>query len=485
MKKKFLNLFMILSIIIGVTSVNIVNALDMPPRQMHSTNVSYSGATTISEDTNEKTGTYISENNKENALLVNGGTSTINIIEVTKSGDDEGDSSDFYGTNAGVLVYNGAKLNINGGFINTNGSHANALFAYSNGIINAKNITIKTESNNSGGLMVTGGGILNATNLNIETSGNSSAAIRSDRGGGTIVVDGGKYKTTGVGSPAIYSTADIKVSNATLTSSSSEGVVIEGKNSVTLENVRLVDTNITLNGNSETYKNIFLYQSMSGDANEGTSTFTSKGSDIVTNKGDVFYVTNTNAVVNLENNEFTYGDGDLLRIEAAKWGNVGSNGGNVTLNLTNQNIEGNIVLDELSTLNMNLTNKTIYKGSINNKNNAKNVSLTVDKDSTIILTSDTYISTLDNSLKDNSNIYAGGYSLYVNGEKVSINQGAFPNFVVSEEDTKEENVEVEKNVTKEKDNTIIYAFLGILFLIIIVLVVLIFVNKKRRRGING
>ena len=483
MKKKFLNLFMILSIIIGVTSVNIVNALDMPPMVIHSNSVSYSGATTISEDTNEKTGVYSSENNKENALLVNGGTSTINRIEVTKSGDDEGDSSDFYGTNAGVLVYNGAKLNINGGFINTNGSHANALFAYSNGVINAKNITIKTESNNSGGLMVTGGGILNATNLNIETSGNSSAAIRSDRGGGTIVVDGGIYKTTGVGSPAIYSTADIKVSNATLTSSSSEGVVIEGKNSVTLDNVRLVDTNITLNGNSETYKNIFLYQSMSGDANEGTSTFTSKGSDIVTNKGDVFYVTNTNAVINLENNEFTYGDGDLLRIEAAKWGNIGSNGGNVTLNLTNQSIEGNIILDELSTLNMNLTNKTIFKGSINNLNNANKVDLTIDKNSVILLTADTYINTLNNSLNDNSNIYSNGYNLYVNGEKVKTNEGVFTKIEIEEEKEESKNEEVIE--TKEKDNTKIYIILGILFIIIIGLIILMIINKNRKRGING
>ena len=40
------------------------------------------------------------------------------------------------GRDAAILTYNGATLNINGGQITTNGSHANAVFAYGNGVIN-------------------------------------------------------------------------------------------------------------------------------------------------------------------------------------------------------------------------------------------------------------------------------------------------------------------------------------------------------------
>ena len=119
--------------------------------------------------------------------------------------------------------------------------------------------------------MTTGGGIMNATNLTINTAGTSSAAIRSDRGGGTVTVNKGTYTTTGKGSPATYSTADITVKNATLISKASEGAIIEGKNSISLDNVKLTDTNNTLNGQSTTYKNIFIYQSMSGDADTGTA----------------------------------------------------------------------------------------------------------------------------------------------------------------------------------------------------------------------
>ena len=88
--------------------------------------------------------------------------------------------------------------------------------------------------------MTTGGGVTVASNLTVETSGRSSAAIRTDRGGGTVVADGGSYTTSGLGSPAICSTADITVSNATLVSDLSEGVRIEGKNSITLTINRLI-----------------------------------------------------------------------------------------------------------------------------------------------------------------------------------------------------------------------------------------------------
>ena len=162
---------------------------------------------------------------------------------------------------------------------------------------------------------------MNATNLTINTVGTSSAAIRSDRGGGTITVNKGTYKTTGQGSPTIYSTADITVKNAKHIATSSEGVVIEGKNSVTLENVELIDTNNTLNGQSTTYKNIFLYQSMSGDAASGEVVFTAKDSTITINQGDSFYVTNTRATINLENNKIINNDtsGNFLRIQKDSW----------------------------------------------------------------------------------------------------------------------------------------------------------------------
>ena len=395
----------------------------------NSSNISYSAVKKITEDGNIKDKEYKSTDADENAILVSGDiSSTLSDITVNKTGDsDGGDNTSFYGTNSAIIAKDGANLTIKNAVINTNATGANGVFSYGGSAttnnsssddttVNISDSKITTNKDNSGGIMTTGGGIMNATNLIVNTSGISSAAIRSDRGGGTVNVNKGTYKTTGKGSPAIYSTADITVKNATLISESSEGAIIEGKNSITLENVTLTDTNNALNGQSTTYKNIFLYQSMSGDAATGEAVFTAKNSTITTNKGDSFYVTNTTATINLENNKIINNDstGNFLRIQKDSWGNSGSNGGTVNLNLTNQEVNGNIVVDSISKLTMKLLNNSSFKGTINGSNEGE-VSLTLDKTSSITLTGNTYIKALTNADSTNSNINLNGYKLYVNG----------------------------------------------------------------------
>ena len=338
-KNLIIAILLILLFVVPIIAYAIPSA---PPggEKNNSTSVTHSGATTFSSNTEESNKTYSSSTSEQNALLVSGGTSTINSCTVNKTGSpsSHSDNYDFYGTNAAIFVNNGATLNIKGGTITTDASYGNGVFSYGTGVINISDATINTSSNNSGGVMVTGGGTLTANSCTVKTQGNSSAAIRSDRGGGTLTVNKGTYETNGTGSPVIYSTADIIVNDAKLTANVSEGVVVEGKNSVTLNNVTMEATNTKLNGNSETYKSIFIYQSMSGDADVGTSTFTAKDSKIINNKGEIIFVTNTNTVITLENNAITNNDfdGAFLKATTAKWGTSGSNGGNVTLNMTNQ-----------------------------------------------------------------------------------------------------------------------------------------------------
>ena len=398
-----------------------------------SSSISYKGVEEITQDKKIDSGNFISTTSDENALLISGDIDVdIENISVSKTGDsDGGDNTSFYGINSGIIAKDGAELTLKNITVTTNATGANGIFSYggsattNNSKSDGTTITISdskitTTSDNSGGIMTTGGGIMNANNLEVTTSGTSSAAIRSDRGGGTVTVNKGTYKTTGVGSPSIYSTADITVNDAELISTKSEGIVIEGANSVVLNNSTLTDTNNTLNGKSTTYKNIFLYQSMSGDAMYGTSSFTSTNSKIITNRGDTFYVTNTSATITLENNEIINNDstGNFLRIQKDSWGNSGANGGNVTLSLKNQKVLGSIVVDSISTLDMNLTS-SYYEGAINNSNTAKKISLTISKDSKIKLTGDTYVSSLTNEDETNSNIDFNGYKLYVNN--VAIN----------------------------------------------------------------
>ena len=386
-------------------SNNSTNKDNQMNNNMGSENVTYKGAEEITKDTTISSGEYESTNSDENAILVSGDiTSSLSNITVTKKGDStSADGSSFYGNNSAILAKSGATLTLD----NIN--------------VTISNSKITTTGDNAGGIMTTGGGKTTANNLTINTSGTSSAAIRSDRGGGTVTVNKGTYTTAGTGSPSIYSTADITVNNATLVSKASEGIVIEGKNKVTINNTKLTDSNTKLNGQSTTYKNIFLYQSMSGDASTGTAEFTSKNSDIVTNNGDTFYVTNTTATINLTNNKITNNDskGNFLRVQKDSWGNSGSNGGDVTLNMTNQEADGDIVIDRISTLTMNLKEKSLFNGKINSENSAKSIKLVLDKTSKIELTGDSYVSSLEDEDSSYDNIDFNGYKLYVNGTAIN------------------------------------------------------------------
>ena len=422
----------ILTLVVSYLSTKITNNLlsNTNQNQNNNSSISYSSQKEITEDSQINEGSYSSITKDENAILVNGDIDVnISNITVSKTGDsDGGDNTSFYGTNSAILAKSSANLTLDEITVTTDATGANGVFSYggsattNNSSSDGTTITISdskiiTKKDNSGGIMTTGGGSMNAYDLNIETSGTSSAAIRTDRGGGTVIVKGGTYKTTGQGSPTIYSTADITVSNATLTAEASEGIVIEGKNSVTINDVVLTDTNNKLNGQSTTYKNIFLYQSMSGDAANGKSVFTARNSKIITNKGDTFYITNTSSTINLTNNEIINNDltGNFLRAQADSWGTSGSNGADVTLNMTNQKATGNIVIDEISTLILNIKENSYFEGNINKDNTAKSITLNLDTTSKIKLTEDAYVSEFTNSNSTNSNIDFNGYKLYVNG----------------------------------------------------------------------
>ena len=269
--------------------------------------------------------------------------------------------------------------------------------------------------------MTTGGGIMEAHNLTVTTSGQSSAAIRTDRGGGTVTVDGGTYTSNGLGSPAIYSTADITVSNATLVSNLSEGVCIEGKNSITLTDCDLTANNTKRNGNAKFLDTIMIYQSMSGDADSGTSVFSMTNGSLTSKNGHVFHVTNTTTVINLTNVDITNEDASNVLISVCDDGWSGAK--NIaTLNAANQTLEGAVLVGSNSTLTLNLAEGSSLTGYVSGSikdaggstvsSQVGTVNVTLDGTSTWTLTADSYITSFSG---DPAKIKANGYTLYVNG----------------------------------------------------------------------
>lgn len=298
-----------------------------------------SNANTISEDGTYTDTTYTSTGDDENALRVDGATVTLGGITVDKSAGaaSNTENGDFHGVNAALLATNGANVTITNATVTSSAQNGNGVFSYgSSTTVNISESMITTTADNSGGIRTTGG-TTNATDLVVSTSGNSSAAIRSDRGGGTVNVDGDSYTSNGYNSPAVYSAADITVKNAVLTANNSEALVIEGKNSITLENCDVTGNMSDTKGSSseENVHNVMIYQSMSGDADVGTSTFSVTGGTLTAKTGDMIYVTNTHCVLTLSGvtikNEDA--DGALLRVVGNSashgWGTAGSNGAQV------------------------------------------------------------------------------------------------------------------------------------------------------------
>ena len=380
-------------------------------------------ANTIDSDENKKDENYISTGDDENALRVKGAKVSLEDIEINKTGGSTSNTEDgdFYGMNAGLLATDKATVNIKNAKVKTTAQNGNGVFSYGEGTtVNISDSEIYTTNDNSGGIQTTGGATMNAKNLNVKTEGNSSAAIRSDRGGGKVNVDGGEYVSKGYNSPAIYSTADITVKNANLKAENSEALVIEGQNSITLENTKVEGNMSDDKGSSSdtNVHNVMIYQSMSGDAEVGKSVFNMKEGTLTNNNGDLIYVTNTTSEITLENVKIENNDQDgrllaVLGNDASHgWGTAGSNGGNVTLKAKDQKLDGKIEVDTISTLNLTLSGSTEFNGTVNIVDNLENgesvennAEVTVEEYAVWNLTGDVKISKLNNKGKINFNGY--------------------------------------------------------------------------------
>ena len=371
---------------------------------------SYDTANTYDSDTEVSDTSLESTGTDENAALVSSGANvTFNNIDITRNSSDStgGDNSSFYGVGAALLATDGNAY-VKGGTVTTDAAGGAGLFAYGDGTVYAADTTIKTTQDTSGGIHAAGGGKLYAWDLNVETEGESAAAIRSDRGGGTMVVDGGTYTSNGVGSPAVYCTADIAVKDATLTANGSEAVCIEGLNSLHLFNCDLTGNMSDLSQNDSTWT-VILYQSMSGDSEVGNSTFQMDGGTLTSKNGGVFYTTNTESDITLKDVDITYNNDNeyFLRCTGNNnergWGESGANGADCDFTAISQDMEGSVIWDTISQLDFYMTDGSNLTGAIiDDESFAGNggdgyCNVYVSDDSTWTVTGDSTVSKLSNA----------------------------------------------------------------------------------------
>jgi hypothetical protein len=415
------------------------------------------GAEVLSSGTLSTSGqSYSTSTADQNAICVTGASTYLTLINPTISSTSvttsDNDSS-FYGLDAAVLDYNGGDLTIDGATITSSGAGGNLVYSYGTGIVTISNSTLSgtsSSASNEHGIYAAGAGTIVANNVTASSEGPSSSIVATDRGGGTVTVNGGAYSVSGGKSAGIYSTGVITAYNATFTSTAAEAVVIEGDNSVVLSNSTLNSTS------SGTHRGIFLYQSMSGDATNNSCgtlgdcfemtggainyTDTTSGNSDPVNNCTAFEVYNQTSLVTLTDVAINNSCGTLLLSAFNdQWTNTDA-WGYATFKAYGATLTGNIIVGDTCLTTACTTRDTtstaaiyLYEdssstgsaltGAINTVDTGKTVSLTLDAASKWVVTGTSYLTALTDAQSNYSNItcQTAGCKVYVNGTAISIN----------------------------------------------------------------
>lgn len=331
----------------------------------------YDAATELAVDIETDGETYTSTGVDENAVHVYGeARAVLKNARLTRNSMNStgGSDSSLYGVGAALLTTNGISY-IQDSTITTNAPGGIGIFAYGDGVSYATNTAITTQQNTSGGLQTANGGTLYGWNLDVETSGTASPAVKSDRGGGNIVLDGGSYRSKGADSPAIYCTADMAFHEAELTAGNSEAAVIKE-----WSGLHLYDCDLTGNMGDDLYNeiawNVLLYQSGTRDYEAGKSIFEMQGGTLTANNGGIFYTTNTESAITLSNVKIVYPEVRDFFLKCTgndthkDWGETGYNGAKCVFTASDQNMEGDIIWDDISRLDFYMTKNCNLKGSV-------------------------------------------------------------------------------------------------------------------------
>ena len=140
-----------------------------------------------------------------------------------------------------------------------------------------------------------------------------------------------------------------------------------------------------------------------------------EGGSLTANNGPAFYVTNTIAIINLENVNLTAKNGVLLKA-VTDGSDLGmenkvktQKGGEAVVTAKSQRLEGGFEVDNESTLDLTLSFGSTLKGYINKENTAKKVKLTVESGCTIELTENCYVDELN--ISEGATIIENGYKI--------------------------------------------------------------------------
>ena len=349
----------------------------------------------------------------QSAIYVsNSGRLTLTNATITTSGSTTSlYNSGLHGLNAAVLAAGGSRITMTDSSIASSGAGAGGVFVSdASSAATLTNVTVQTGANAAPGVVAANGASLTLTTVDITTTGDNSGAIAGGQGGGKVDVTGGAAITSGQNSPDLYATGAMTVTRSTLSATASEAAVIDGPGSIAL-------TKTSLFSNHKNW-GVLIYQSTPAGGQGAKGAFSMDGGSLSYGFTGypLFFVTNTTAVINLKGAILSSASKILLQAGAGNWGASGSNGGSVVFTADSQDLTGDFVADNLSSISLTLQKDATLTGAINTAHTAKSILLSMDATTTWDVTGDSTLTCLEDpgEIYDTAvaNINGHGHTVY-------------------------------------------------------------------------
>lgn len=263
-------------------------------------------------------------------------------------------------------------------------------------------LAVMTTMNYSPGITMNGLGNLAAKDANVTTLGAFSPALSSVEGRFTI--KGGSLKTSAANSPCIFCKGTVQLEDLLMDAEASSCIELDGNHTLVLKNCAI---------NNGLRRTVQLYQSDDHQSADGKSMLEITGGSLDGLSGMILFASNTTYDIVLRHVNLlrTSKKTILLKVAMDKWGAKNNNGAQGTLRTFQQELNGLVDCDKLSSCSVILAEKSSWIGAINVKNAAKNAGVVLDEGSTWTLTNTSYVQELTDAKADLSNIVGGGNDL--------------------------------------------------------------------------
>ena len=286
------------------------------------------------------------------------------------------------GINSVMTATTGSELVIEGGEICSHIDKSDGLTVIGSGTTAKVNEgVIRLHRTNSAGVCAIDSGYVTLDGTVFTVNGSFNTPFLTD--GGKIAASMTTGSTTGISSPLFRTAGTQSATGCEMTAEKS--------------NIAYIDAggNLILDGNKLTGNGYCGFQMFSSDSERGCSRLELSKNKLSVSEGPLIMACNTKAEILFRSgNTVSMRSKDLLIAKADEWGEKGRNGADVTITSEKQNMRGNITVDSISSVVMNLRGAS-YAGAINaDANPCAVIRLVLDRNSSWQLTGDSYITSI-------------------------------------------------------------------------------------------